>query len=374
MWLNAKKCRIATSNAAFFSPFHKKWLISHPQNEQPLCGNTCYVTPKFLISLDYIYLLLGLALLLVAADLLVDSSVAIAQRARVSNFIIGLTIVGMGTSAPELFVSISSALSGHGDIAMGNVIGSNIANIFLILGVSATILPFTIKREVSRRDIPFGIIAALLLLLLANDALLPGIAENTLSRIDAIFMLVLFFAYMCYTIVIKGRNPQQTIAEADEETKSKLTGRHPALLWTIALASLAGLIYGGNLFLDSAQNLARAWGMSEAVISITIVAVGTSLPELITSITAALKKNPELALGNVIGSNVFNILMILGVAGTIKPMTFTSVSLVDYVVMLVAAVMTYLVVFTFGKHRFDRIEGVIFLLCYVAYTIYLLLR
>ena len=324
--------------------------------------------------MDYLYLILGLALLLVAADLLVDSSVAIVQRAKVSNFIIGLTIVGMGTSAPELFVSISSALSGHGDIAMGNVIGSNIANIFLILGVSATILPFTIEREISRRDIPFGIFAALLLLLLANDSLIPGIAENTLSRIDAVFMLVVFIAYMCYVVILKGRNPQQAVAEADEVAKSRLTGKHGLLRGGIALASLAGLIYGGNLFLDSAKNLARAWGMSEAVISITIVAVGTSLPELITAITAALKKNPELALGNVIGSNVFNILMILGVSGTICPMTFSTVSLVDYAVMLVAAIMTYLIIFTFGKHRFDRIEGVIFLMCYIGYTAYLLLR
>ena len=324
--------------------------------------------------MDYLYLILGLALLLVAADLLVDSSVAIAQRAKVSNFIIGLTIVGMGTSAPELFVSISSALSGHGDIAMGNVIGSNIANIFLILGVSATILPFTIEREISRRDIPFGIFAAVLLLLLANDSLIPGIAENTLSRIDSVFMLVVFFAYMCYVVVLKGRNPQQAVAEADEAAKSRLTGKHPLLLWGIALASLAGLLYGGNLFLDSAKNLARAWGLSEAVISITIVAVGTSLPELITAITAALKKNPELALGNVIGSNVFNIFLILGLSGTICPMTFNMVSLVDYAVMFVAAIMTYLIIFTFGKHRFDRIEGIIFLMCYIGYTAYLLLR
>ena len=209
--------------------------------------------------MDYLYLIIGLALLLVAANYLVDSSVAIAQRAKISNFIIGLTIVGMGTSAPELFVRISSALSGHGDIAMGNVIGSNIANIFLILGVSATILPFTIERRISRRDIPFGIIAALLLLLLANDSLLPGITENRLSRLDAIFMLVLFVAYMCYTVILKGKDPQQAVAEADKETQSKLAGKHPMLLWAIALASLAALIFGGNLFLDSAKNQARAW-------------------------------------------------------------------------------------------------------------------
>ena len=324
--------------------------------------------------MDYILLIVGLGLLLLAADFLVDSSVAIAQRAKISNFIIGLTIVGIGTSAPELFVSISSALSDHGDIAMGNVIGSNICNIFLILGVTATILPFTIERDISRRDIPFGIAAAILLLLLANDTLVPGITENTLSRLDSIFFLILFFAYMCYVVIAKGKNPQEAMAEADEQAKSKFTGKHPLLLWTIALASLAGLICGGNIFLDSAQNLARAWGMSEAVISITIVAIGTSLPELITAITAALKKNPELALGNVLGSNVFNILMILGVAGTVKPLTLRSINIVDYVVVLVAAVMTYIVVFTFGKHRFDRVEGMVFLLCYVGYTAYLLMR
>lgn len=324
--------------------------------------------------MDYLLLIVGLGLLLLAANLLVDSSVAIAQRAKISNFIIGLTIVGIGTSAPELFVSISSALSGHGDIAMGNVLGSNICNIFLILGVTAVILPFTINREISRRDIPFGIAASLLLLLLANDTFIPGIIDNKLSRIDGIFMLVLFVAYMCYVIILKGKNPKEAMDEADEQTKSRFTGKHPLLLWCIALASLAGLIYGGNLFLDSAKSLARSWGMSEAVISITIVAVGTSLPELITAITAALKKNPELALGNVLGSNVFNILMILGLSSTISPFTLSNINIVDYIVVLVSAVMTAVVIFTFGKHRFDRVEGVIFLLCYVAYTAYLLVR
>ena len=324
--------------------------------------------------MDYLLLVLGLAMLLVAADLLVDSSVAIAQRAKISNFIIGLTIVGIGTSAPELFVSISSALKDSGDIAMGNVIGSNIANIFLILGVTATILPFAIERDQQRRDIPFGIFAALLLLLVANDSLVPGIEKNTLSRVDGIFFLVIFVIYMGYVVIHKGRNPEEAMAEADEETKSKFTGKHPVLLWTIAIVSLVGLIWGGNLFLDSAKNLARAWGMTEAVISITIVAVGTSLPELITAITAARKNNPQLALGNVLGSNVFNILMILGVASTVKPLELRDISMVDYVMVLVGAVMTALILFTFGKRKFDRIEGVICVLIYVGYTAYLLMR
>ena len=324
--------------------------------------------------MDYLLLIVWLALLLLSADYLVDSSVAIAKRAHISNVIIGLTIVGMGTSAPELLVGVSSALNGHGDIAMGNVLGSNIANVFLILGLTATIKPFFIERSVSRRDIPFGILAAVLLLLLANDRLVPGIAHNTVSRIDGIFLLVLFIAYMAYTVVSKGKNPQEALKEADEQTQSRLDGKHPALLGGVAVASLAALIYGGNLFLTSAQNLARAWGMSEAVISITIVAVGTSLPELITAVVAATKNNPELALGNVIGSNVFNILFILGASAAVKPLLIMDINIVDYLMMVLAAVLTYVVVFTFGKRRFDRVEGVIFLTIYLAYTAYLLVR
>lgn len=324
--------------------------------------------------MDLILLIAGLGLLLLSADLLVDSSVAIAQRARISNFLIGLTIVGIGTSAPELFVSISSALQGTGDIAVGNVVGSNICNTFLILGVAAAISPFMIERENRRRDIPVGIAVALLFLLLANDALIPGIQENTISRIDGIFLLVMFLVYMCYVIVLKGKNPQQAVEDANEETQSRFTGKHPALLWTVALASLAGLLFGGNLFLDSAQNLARAWGMSEAVISITIVAVGTSLPELITVVVASLKKNSELALGNVLGSNIFNMLMITGVASTISPITVVGVSLVDFLMALLGAVLTFVVIYTFGKRRFDRIEGIIFIAIYIAYTTYLLLK
>lgn len=324
--------------------------------------------------MDYLLLIAGLGLLLVSADLLVDSSVAIAQRARISNFIIGLTIIGIGTSAPELFVSVSSALRGVGDVAVGNVVGSNICNTFLILGVAAAISPFMIERENRRRDIPVGIAVALLFMLLANDALIPGIEENTISRLDGIFLLIMFLVYMCYVVVLKGKNPQQAVADADEETKSKFSGKHPVLLWTIALASLAGLIFGGNLFLDSAKNLAREWGMSEAVISITIVAVGTSLPELITVVVASLKKNSELALGNVLGSNIFNMLMITGVASTISPITVKGVSIVDFAVALLGAVLTFVVIFTFGKRKFDRIEGIIFIAIYIAYTTYLLMK
>ena len=324
--------------------------------------------------MDYLFFFLGLGLLLLGANYLVDSSVAIAQRAKISNFIIGLTIVGIGTSAPELFVSIQSALTGHGDIAMGNVLGSNIANTFLILGVAATILPFAIDKMQRRRDIPVGIGVAILVLLLANDSLIPGIGENTMSRFDGIFLLIVFVTYMAFVILKKGKDPKQALAEADEETKSQLAGKNVILLWVIAAASLGALLWGGNMFLDSAKNLAKTWGMSEAVISITIVAIGTSLPELITAIIAACKKNPQLALGNVIGSNVFNLLMILGVSSTIHPYTLTTINIVDYLMTLFAAICVFITIFTFGKKKFDRIEGIIFIAIYIGYTAYLLIR
>ncbi len=324
--------------------------------------------------MDYILLIVGLGLLLLAANYLVDSSVAIAQRAKISNFIIGLTIVGIGTSAPELFVSISSALSGSGDIAMGNVIGSNIANILLIMGVTATILPFPIERMQRRRDIPFMIAMTILVLMIANDKILPGFSANSLNRLDGIFLLLVFVGYMCWVIVQKGKDPKKAIEEADEEAKSSLAGKAPWLLWGIAIVSLVALIYGGNLFLDSAKKLARAWGMSEAVIAITIVAVGTSLPELVTAVVAACKKNPQLALGNVIGSNLFNLMFILGTASTVKPLVFADINIWDYAVMFVSAIMLYVVVLTFKKDKMDRVEGVIFLSSYIAYVVYLLLR
>lgn len=324
--------------------------------------------------MDYLLLVVGLALLLLGANYLVDSSVAIAKRAKISNFIIGLTIVGIGTSAPELFVSIQSALTGHGDIAMGNVVGSNITNLLLILGVTAVICPFAIEKQTHRSDIPFGIFAAVLLTMFVNDSWNPGIDENILSRLDGGVLLIIFISYFIYTLFIKAKNPQEAKEEMDQDATSSLEGKKPALLWGIAVVSLGALLCGGQLFLDSAINLARAWGMSEAVISITIVAVGTSLPELITSVMAASKNNPQLALGNILGSNVFNILMILGLTASITPIHVVGLTAIDFMVMICATVATFIVTYTFKKKKFDRAEGVIFLLCYVAYTIYLLMR
>lgn len=324
--------------------------------------------------MDYLLLVVGLVLLLLGANYLVDSSVAIAKRAKISNFIIGLTIVGIGTGAPELFVSIQSALTGHGDIAMGNVVGSNITNLLLILGVTAVICPFAIEKQTHRSDIPFGIFAAVLLTMFVNDSWNPGIDENILSRLDGGVLLIIFISYFIYTLFIKAKNPQEAKEEMDQDATSSLEGKKPAPLWVIAAVSLGALLCGGQLFLDSAINLARAWGMSEAVISITIVAVGTSLPELITSVLAACKNNPQLALGNILGSNVFNILMILGLTASITPIHVEGINAIDFMVMIGATVATFIVTYTFKKKKFDRAEGMIFLLCYIAYTIYLLMR
>lgn len=317
----------------------------------------------------YLYLILGLIILLISANYLVDSSVALAKKAKISNFVIGLTIVGMGTSAPELFVSISSAVEGAGDVALGNVIGSNICNVLLILGVTAAICPFAIERTTYRRDIPFAIIATLLVIVFVNDMLLGG-DVNVISRYDAVILLLAFVGYMAY-VVIKDRKGGGD-GQSGEECSSSLAGKNVVLLVLIAVLTLAGLLLGGQLFLDSAKTLAKEWGMSDAVIAITIVAVGTSLPELITSIVAAVKKNPQLALGNVIGSNVFNLLMILGASGLINPLNILGINMVDYGVLLLSIIMTFIVVFTFGKRFFDRVEGIIFLLVYIIYTVYLL--
>ena len=321
--------------------------------------------------MDYLLLVVGLALLLLGANYLVDSSVAIAKRAKISNFIIGLTIVGIGTSAPELFVSIQSALTGHGDIAMGNVVGSNITNLLLILGVTAVICPFAIEKQTHRSDIPFGIFAAVLLTMFVNDSWNPGIDENILSRLDGGVLLIIFISYFIYTLFIKAKNPQEAKEEMDQDATSSLEGKKPALLWVIAAVSLGALLCGGQLFLDSAINLARAWGMSEAVISITIVAVGTSLPELITSVLAACKNNPQLALGNILGSNVFNILFVVGLTGIVCPMTVNGITWIDLSVMIGSMLMLWF--FAYTKLTIARWEGFVLSALFVAYMVWLIL-
>lgn len=322
--------------------------------------------------MSYLILLAGLAMLLLGADKLVDASVAIAKRSKLSDFVIGVTIVGMGTSAPELFVSVSSALAGRGDLALGNVIGSNICNTLLILGTTAVILPFGITRSNLRRDIPFSIFLSFLLMLLCCDNIFPHIYENEIGRLDGAFLLLVFAGYIGYTF-LQSKQESVEPEEPAKVEKSWLNGRPMWMLISAAIIALAVLLTGGNMFLESAVTIAKDLGMSEKVISITIVALGTSLPELITCIIAARKGNPQLALGNVLGSNVFNVMLILGISSLINPIVLHDINMLDFGVLILSAVLTFIFAFTLKRNVIDRAEGVLLLLLFVAYDAWLLL-
>lgn len=320
--------------------------------------------------MEILILFLGLAMLLLGANYLVEASVVIAQKAKLSDFVIGLTIVGIGTSSPELLISVSSALEGHGDISLGNVIGSCICNILLILGLTAVIKPFKIERNTIKRDIPFNIFSSIFLItLLCIDMLIFNTNSYALSRIDGAIFLIVFAGYITYTI--RANKAQE---EYEESATSSLSGKPLWMTISIAAVSLGVLLWGGNLFLDSSVILAKNWGMSEAVISLTIVAIGTSLPELVTSSIAALKGNPQLALGNVIGSNIFNVLLILGISSLISPFEIIGFSTTDFILFVFSTILVYISAFTLGKMKVDRTEGLIFVAIYIAYTTHLLLK
>lgn len=319
--------------------------------------------------MDIFLLILGLALILGGANFLTDGSAALAQRFRVPEFIVGLTIVAVGTSTPELVVSVLSAAAGNSDVAIGNIVGSNIFNVFLILGVCALIAPLPLTGGNIRRDLPFLTAVSVLLLLLTSDRLL-GLGEmDAIGRIDGIVMLLLYIALIRYTI----RAERRTAAQATQTTQTEKPQRSRSL-WLIVVmiaGGLAGLIFGGELFLDSASAIARALGVSESVIAITLVAGGTSLPELASSVVSLLKGKSEMALGNVIGSNIANILLILGLSATIHPLTLGGITRIDLLTVLLSSVLLFVTAFTFRRKAVDRWEGAIFLVIYALYIGYL---
>ncbi|OUN79064.1 sodium:proton exchanger [Alistipes sp. An54] len=319
--------------------------------------------------MDILLLIIGLALILAGANFLTDGSAALAQRFRVPEFIIGLTIVAVGTSTPELVVSVLSAIAGKSDVAIGNVVGSNIFNVFLILGLCALIRPLPLTASNIRRDIPFGVATSLLLLVLAMDSWFKAGAVDRIGRLDGILMLVIYLLLMTYTIRATGRTaPADSPADGSQPQKRPMAGW---LMAVMIIGGLAGLIFGGELFLDSATALARRMGISESVIAITLVAGGTSLPELASSVVSLIKGKSDMALGNVIGSNIANILLILGLSATINPLTMGGITLVDLLVVLLSAVLLFLAAFTFRRRAVDRWEGVLFLVIYAAYIAYL---
>lgn len=310
-----------------------------------------------------IEILLGAVLLSLGANFLTDGASAIAKRLNVSEFLIGATIVAVGTSMPEFVVSLMSAIGGQSDVSIGNVVGSNIFNIYAILGITTIIAPLTLTRENTKRDIPICLATTLLLCLLALDGTLWGADSNILGRGDGIVLILLYGVFLWY--MIRSGKKSTPISE---QPKQKT-------LWlsiVMVLGGLGGLVWGSDLFLDGSIILARKMGLSEAVVGIVLVAAGTSLPEFFASFISALKGNTEIALGNILGSNIANILLILGTSATITPLRLGGITPVDMAVMLSAVVMVMLSAFTFRRKRIDRIEGVLFFAIYVAYTIYLL--
>lgn len=321
--------------------------------------------------INILLLLVGLGLILFGANYLVEGSSSIARRFGISEFVVGLTIVGIGTSTPEMVVSFISSFEGSCDIAMGNIVGSNIANVFLILGLTAIIAPIALTKNNVRKDIPFAIFVSVLLFLMSYDSLLWGKESNVLSRVDGVILLILFVLFMIYSF--KTPPPAEELAQSDSN-ENNIEGKEKpkvAIAAVKILAGLATLIFGGKLFVNSGKEIASAAGMSEAYIGITIMALGTSLPELAASVVAAIKKKGQMALGNIIGSNVSNILLILGGSSLIHPLTLGNITILDFAVMIATTVLLLPCAFTFKKNYIDRWEGLIFFIIYVAYITYL---
>ena len=321
--------------------------------------------------MDILLLILGLALILGGANFLTDGSAALAQRFRVPEFIVGLTIVAVGTSTPELVVSVLSAAAGNSDVAIGNVVGSNIFNVFVILGICALIAPLPVTGGNIRRDIPFVTAASVLLLLFTSDRLLGLGQADAIGRIDGIIMLLLYIALIRYTIRAEGRTAVQATPETAAAGKPQ-RGKAMWLIVVMIVGGLAGLVFGGELFLRSATAIARALGVSESVIAITLVAGGTSLPELASSVVSLIKGKADMALGNVIGSNIANILLILGLSATINPLTLGGITRIDLLVVLLSSVLLFVSAFTFRRKAVDRWEGFLFLVIYALYIGYLI--
>lgn len=311
---------------------------------------------------NILLLLVGLGLVVLGADWLVNGASAIARRAGISEFVIGLTIVGFGTSCPELVVSLTGAIEGNSDISVGNVVGSNIFNVLFILGLTAMVLPVGMTDKNRRIDIPITLGVTILLVILGITGSMSG---PVISRWEGVLMLLVFSAYLFYCFKSDSKD------EFSETQRATLSITKSIAL---TLTGLAGLIFGGDLFVDSATALARQIGVSDKFIAVTILAGGTSLPELATSLVAAIKGKEQLALGNILGSNVFNAMLILGLSSVITPLSFASMTIVDIITLVLSAVLLLIWAYTGRKNRIDRREGAAMLLCYVAYNVFLFSR
>ena len=315
--------------------------------------------------MEYVILILSLVGIVFGADYLVAGSVSIARKFKVSDFVIGAAIIGVGTSTPELTVSFIGALNGNADVAIGNVVGSNIFNVFGILGITAMFFPVTFDRQNLKFEIPFCLGISVLLMLLSMNFFTS--TSQCIGRIDGLVLLVCFAFFMWLSFY---RDKKMKLAAEVPEEASQTEKIDPMWLALLkVVGGLAGLIFSCDLFVDNAVVIAKSFGVNDAFISLTLIACGTSLPELAASIAAALKKNTSMALGNIVGSNIFNIALISGLCSQVRPLTSTGITMVDYMVMIAAVVVLY----AFGKDcKIQRWEGAILFLCFVAYTWYLI--
>lgn len=314
---------------------------------------------------DILLFIVGLALILSGANALTDGASSIAKRMKVSELVIGLTIVAFGTSAPELAVSAISAIKGNGDIALGNVVGSNLFNTLMIIGCTVLVRPLKVSRLLIKKEIPLCILASFVLILLCADAT-EGCVAGGLSRTDGLVLLCFMAIFLSHTFSIA----------AGEEQKAEESGIKEMPMWRAILFSIGGLLFliaGGESFVRGASGLARALGASESLIAVTIVAGGTSLPELATSVVAALKGKSEMAVGNVVGSNLFNIFLILGLSSTISPIKLAGIGAIDLGMVLLSSIVLWFVGVFYKERTITRAEGALMIALYVAYTLYLIL-
>ncbi len=317
--------------------------------------------------LTYLLLPIGFVLLIKGAGFLVDGASSLAKRLGISALVIGLTIVAFGTSTPELIVNIFASIDGNTDIAIGNILGSNIANILLILGISAVIFPLAVKHGTVWKEIPLALLAVIVIAVMANDAFFDGGGFSGLTRIDGFVLIAFFIIFLYYTFGIS----RVQAADAVEVTIHQYSLPRACLMVGLGLA---GLTVGGKWIVDGAVALATGLGVSEAFVGLTIVAIGTSLPELATSAVAAYKKDVDIAVGNIIGSNIFNIFWILGVSAIINPLPFSSLLMRDALMAIFATVLLFSFLFIGKRHILERWQGVSFIAFYVAYVGYLIIR
>ncbi|OGD24459.1 sodium:proton exchanger [Candidatus Azambacteria bacterium RBG_16_47_10] len=309
--------------------------------------------------------ILGFALLIKGADLLVDGAVSVAKKFNISNLVIGLTVVAFGTSAPEFAVSVFSSVSGNTDIAIGNIIGSNVANILLILGAAALVYPLSVKGGTVWKEIPMALLAAVLVGFMANDVLINGEAKNAITRIDGLILLSFFiiFLYYIYGIAKSGNGSDV------EEVNEMPIGRSIVFVG----AGLLALVVGGKWIVDGAVAAAELLGVRQSVIGLTVVAIGTSLPELATSVVAAYRKHTDIAIGNVVGSNIFNVFWIMGISSVINPLPLQPGSNYDIGMMIASSVVLFVILFIGKRHVVERWQGILFLVLYCAYIASLIL-